>query len=146
MPKLSDDVARDAEVAAEDNDGRRELIPEGVYVGRLFEVSVSDNAGPSGYHYWAWKFKLEDDGYKNREQWLITSLSPDSQFAIGGAFKAFGVPANTHTDELLGERALLKVSVSVAQKGSRAGEKVNRTDYIMPYTEEKASTPLDADF
>lgn len=141
MPKLSDHDAREAEKAAEE--GGPEPLPAGIYVGRLFEVEVSDKAGDSGYHYWTWKYKIEDEGYKGREQRHITSLSPKAAFSIGGAFAAFGVPADTHTDELLGQRVLLQVTRAPIAKGTRAGEIGNTVQYTMPYDPEKNATPLD---
>lgn len=141
MPKLGSDDARAAEKAAEE--GGPEPLPTGIYVGRLFEVEVSDKPGDSGYHYWTWKYKIEDEGYKNREQRHITSLSPKAAFSIGGAFASFGVPADTHTDELLGQRVLLNVVRAPIASGARAGEIGNRVQYTMPYDPEKTSTPLD---
>lgn len=145
MPKLAAEVARHAEEAAQE--GGPQPIPEGVYVGRLHSVEISEKEGPSGHHYWTWIFKLQDEGYQNREQRLITSLSPAAAFAVGGAFAAFGVPADTDTDELLGRLALLKVTQGVIQSGSRQGEVGNRVQYLMPYDGPVSETsPLDQDF
>jgi len=143
MPKLSSDVARQVEEEAEK--GGPQPIPEGIYLARLFEVEVSDKVGDSGYHYWIWKFRIEEEGYKGREQWTNTSLSPKAAFAVGGMFKAFGVPADTHTDELLGRLAYLKVNQQVIAKGPRAGEMGNNVQYAMPYEEGSENTPLDGD-
>lgn len=142
MPKLASEEAREVEKAAEE--GGPQPLPDGLYIGRLFEVAVSDKAGASGYHYWIWKFKIEDEGYKGREQWTNTSLSPKARFSVGGMFSAFGVPADTHTDELLGERVMLKIRQKVIEGGARQGEIGNEVQYAMPFDPEKdEESPLD---
>ena len=131
MPKLGSDIAREAENAAEE-DGP-EPVPDGVYVGKLDEVKVSDEPGNSGHHYWMWVFKLQDEEYQNKKLTFITSLSPKARFSVGGAFKAFGVPADTHTDELLGQLATLHVSMGPIQRGSRKGQMGNTIESLSPY-------------
>lgn len=144
MPKLATNHAREAEKAADESEERSfDVVPEGVYVGRLFEVEVSDKEGDSGFHYWIWKFKLEKEGYQGKEARFFTSLSPKAAFSIGGAFKAFGVPADTHTDELLNRRAKLQISQAVIEKGSRKGQIGNNVDNLLPFADGDERTPLD---
>ena len=133
MPKLGAEEARAAEQAAEE--GGPELIPTGTYLCQLLDVEVSDKEGDSGYHYWSWMLKIIEEGSKfaGRELRLITSLSPKAQFAIGGAFAAFGVPADTHTDELLGEKVYARIVVRKITKGARMGEDGNNVDYLLPF-------------
>lgn len=131
MPKLAANIAREAEQAAEEDPYK--LLPVGIYVGKLDEVEVSDQPGPSGHDFWAWKFIVQDEGYKGAQQTAITSLSPKARFSIGAAFAAFGVPADTHTDEILGELALLTVNQAPIAKGNRAGQIGNRVESIDPY-------------
>jgi hypothetical protein len=131
MPKLAANVAREAEQAAEEDPYK--LLPDGLYVGKLDSVEVSDSEGASGYHYWAWKFKIQDEGYTGAEQTFITSLSPKARFSIGQAFAAFGVPADTHTDEICGKLVMLQVVQVTIQKGSRAGQIGNNVQTILPY-------------
>lgn len=140
MPKLANDDAREAEAAAEAD--APEPIPAGQYVGRLLDVTVSDEPGDSGFHYWTWLYEVQDEGYRGRKQRHITSLSPKAKFSIGGAFRAFGVPADTHTDELIGESVLLNVDVQPISKGSRKGQLANRVLNTEPLDPAKVSTPL----
>lgn len=141
MPKLGADEARKAEEDAQK--GGPEPVPEGIYVLRLFEVDVSDKEGGSGYYYWIWKFRCEDEGYKGREFWRNTSLSPGAAGILGNMFEAYGVPADTHTDELLGQLCLARIKQKIIEGGRREGELGNEISYLMPYDPEKASTPLD---
>jgi hypothetical protein len=139
MPKLGNDEAREAEEAAEKD--RPEPLPEGIYAARLHNVEVSADPGKSGFHYWTWEWIVQDDGYKGRHLFLQTSLSPKARFAIGGVFAAMGVAADTHTDELLGRHAMLRVDVQPIEGGSRKGELANRVLRATPYEGEE--TPFD---
>lgn len=131
MPKLASDQARAAETAHEEGPKTGgPMVPEGIYLGQLKEVSVSDKEGDSGYRWWNWDFTLQDEGYKGNEKRFITSLAPQAEFAIGGAFAAFHVPADTDTDELLGQFAMLHISQVPITKGSRKGELQNRIERI----------------
>lgn len=146
MPKLGHDDARAAEKAAEE--GGPELIPEGTYLLQLLDVEVSDKPGDSGYHYWSWQYKIidEDSKFKGREIRLITSLSPKAAFSIGGAFAAHGVPADTHTDELLGSKVWGRITVGKISKGPRAGEDSNNLAFTIAYEggdEETKTVPDD---
>lgn len=147
MPKLASDLARAAEQAAEGGN-EDDLVPEGIYIGKLFEVTVSDKPGASGYNFWMWKFKLEDEGYKGNEQVMITSLSPKADFAFGYAFAAFGVPADTDTDELCGQFVRLNISIVIQEKGPAAGTRRNRVESIMPLEDGDmdGQSPLDDEF
>jgi hypothetical protein len=146
MPKLGADEARVAEQAAEE--GGPELIPTGTYLCKLLDVEVSDKEGDSGYHYWSWMLKIIEEGSKfaGREIRLITSLSPKAAFAIGGAFAAFGVAADTHTDELLGEKVYARIVVAKITKGSRMGEDGNNVNYLLPYDGDDSKSEIPDDF
>ncbi len=146
MPKLGYDEAREAEKAAEE-DGP-ELIPEGTYLLQLLDVEVSDKPGESGFHYWVWQYKIvdEDSKFKGREIKLFTSLSPQAKFSIGGAFKAHGVPADTHTDELLGSKVYGRITVGKITKGPRAGEDSNNLNYTAPFDGDEKAASLPSDF
>jgi hypothetical protein len=141
MPQLSKVDAAEAVKQAEDSENRFEPVPEGMYIGQLTEVDVSDKEGPSGFHYWTWDFKIMDEGYEGKTVRYISSLSPKARFSFGLAFAAFGVPADTHTDELIGRRVLLNVSQQIAASGVRQGKPVNRVEEILPF--EGGDTPLD---
>lgn len=142
MPKLSGQDARTVEAAAEESEKRFQPIPQGVYVLQLVDVDVSDAPGDSGFHYWIWKFRVLDEAYRGKELQLITSLSPQAAFAIGLAFAAFGVPADTHTDELLGQRCMGYVIQRPDRKDpSRI---FNSISNVTPYDAEQDETPLNA--
>jgi hypothetical protein len=131
MPKLAANVAREAEQAAQEDPYK--LLPPGIYIGKLDSVEVSDDEGPSGFHFWTWKFKIMDEGYKGAEQAFITSLSPKARFSVGQAFAAFNVPADTHTDEICGQLAMLTITQQTIQKGNRAGQLGNQVQSLSPY-------------
>lgn len=131
MPQLSNAEAREAEQAAEESAERFDPVPAGMYVGKLAEVVVSDNVGDSGYHYWMWRFDIQDEGYEKKQVQSVTSLSPKASFSLGLMFKGFGVPADTHTDELVGELVLLNVSVVPSRKDPNRN--VNQVDEVLPY-------------
>jgi hypothetical protein len=75
-------------------------IPPGLYQAFLREVKVKD--GPNG-PYWVWEFEIVDgEEYAGRRFWNNTSLSEKSRPFMKAVFDAFGVPADTNTDELCG--------------------------------------------
>ena len=144
MPKLNASMAAEADKAASE-DGPAP-VPAGLYVGKLVEVTVSEQPGPSGSHYWRWEYQLLDDGYVGKKLSLITSLSEKARFSMGGAFAAHGVPSDTDTDELIGQKVVLSVSQTTINKGARQGQLTNRVDYTLPYDPDSDGTPLDGDF
>jgi hypothetical protein len=124
MPKLNKGKAKEVDEAQ----SGFEVIPGGRYRARLVEVSVeSGQKAP----YWKWVFKISDGKYKGRLQWLNTSLSDNALWKFKEVFKAFGVPANTDTDELLGGEVALLVSTRTIQAGLRAGEEGNQIDRVV---------------
>ena len=144
MPKLNDAMAGEADKAA--NEEGPAPIPAGLYIGKLVEVEVSEKDGASGYPYWTWHYQVMDEGYVGKKLRHITSLSPKARFSVGGAFAAFGVPSNTDTDELIGQRVMLNVIQAPIQKGARQGQLSNSIDFTLPYNPEQSDTPLDEDF
>lgn len=145
MPRLNEQDARAAEQAAEESSQRFEPVPDGVYIAVLKEVEVSDGPGASGFNYWTWKYSIVEEPYVNKPLRHITSLSPKAAFSVGGAFKAYGVPASTHTDDLIGQKVMAKVSVKPIATGPRKGELTNQVDAVLPY-EEGDDKDLDDDF
>jgi hypothetical protein len=61
-----------------------------------------------------------------------TSLSDAADWKMKEMFEAFGVPADTDTDELLGKEIWLAVSQRVIEKGARMGETGNNVERAMP--------------
>lgn len=125
MAKLPKKVAQEvAEV-----ESSFELLDEGPYVGTLRDVKVSDDEGPSGFHFWTWEFDLDD--FPGR-QWVTTSLSPKAYFKLQETFTAFDATPDTDTDELIGDKVKLIISQTTAQQGKRKGELVNQVDAVLP--------------
>src|SRR5688500_12286575 len=97
MPKLTKTHAKKAEGAAGDwNDsGDREPLEPGWYLGRLLDVTQKDGKTAP---YWAWKYETVEG---ERWLWDNTSLSEKAIGRLGKVFEAFGVPADTDTDEIV---------------------------------------------
>lgn len=135
MPKLNKKMAGQVE-SAEESSGFA-LMEEGLYPMVLKEVKVSDDEGPSGFHFWTWIYEVPEDAeeYAKSRIWNVTSLSPGAQGMPGGlkrTFSAFGVSADTDTDELCGETILVHVGQEVAQKGKNKGKMQNTCIDVFP--------------
>lgn len=128
MPKLTKQRAKKVEAA---EGGSFDVLDDGMYVGRLREVTVGEgNAGP----YWQWVYEIpEGFEHAGRRFWNITSLSEKADWKMKETFDAFGVPADTDTDELCGQLVLLSVSQVTQQKGKNAGKLTNQVDEVLPY-------------
>ena len=106
-------------------------IPEGRYKGRLREVRKEEgNKGP----YLRWEFDeirgMQDGKKYPGHQWVNTSLSDNALWKVKETFLAFGVPASTDTDDLVGQEVGMVVSRSVIESGKRAGEIGNNVDRL----------------
>jgi hypothetical protein len=117
-----------------------EPLEPGVYHVRLVDVDAS-REGPSG-PYWSWEFDVVGS---NRKLWNNTSLSEAARFKLKETFDAFGVDADTDTDDLIGEVVRAVVSTRVIQAGARKGEIANQIDRLSPPDEEYASDEDDDD-
>lgn len=129
IPKLSSDTASKVE-EAESLD--YEAIPEGVYEAVL-DGEVEAAEGPNGL-YWKWTFKITgpDEQYKGRKLFTNTSLSEKAMWKLKEVFSAFGVSADTDTDELIGQPVKLMVTQRVIEKGTRKGEMGNDVRQVLP--------------
>lgn len=130
MPKLPDEQA----TATDEVEPQTfEALPEGLYLGTLVDVEVRE--GQKG-EYWSWKFgdliAVEDDKLYPGHLWNNTSLSEAAAWKLKEAFDAFKVPANTDTDELIGQSCWLTVSQRVIERGTRMGEVGNNIERLMP--------------
>ncbi len=158
MPKLPDEEATTIDQHEDTGFAAHEA---GIFTGRLAEVSVSEQAGPSGFHQWLWKFDILDevrvipepvkaaDGttsqaapYTRTDAKIVSfmSLSPKATFKKKEHFDAFGVPANTDTDELIGRIASLRISKTKATQGKNIGKWVNNVEEVMPALNTTAAT------
>lgn len=131
MPKLPKKRAKEVE---ETEGGGFSLLENGRYIGKLREVTVKDG---KEFPYWNWEFdnlRAIDDPETiiPGRQWAITSLSPKADFKMKEAFEAFGVAADTDTDELIGEDVILVVSTRTIKEGDRKGEQTNTVTNLLP--------------
>lgn len=141
MPKLNKQMAK----AVSEAEGGFAVVDDGVYVGKLLKVTVSDQPGASGSHYWKTEFVLEDnEKFNGSHQFSNLSLSEKALWKMNEFFGAFGVPADTDTEELYGKKIRLKISTGTIQSGQRAGEKGNQVDKFLPLepAEDEEETPF----
>ena len=148
IPKLNKKQAK----AVDNASSSFEPLDDGVYHARLRGVTVSENPGPSGSHYWKWEFEIVEEPYVNRRLWTNTSLAENAAFKLNEAFAAFDENTDTDTDELCGRICKLVVSTGVIQSGARKGEISNSIERIAPADEdfeldldEKTISSKDAD-
>ena len=142
MPKLTKPAAAEAAEAAEGS-GDYEPLPEGRYVCRLVEVEAKE--GAKGI-YWSWSYEVAEEGeFKGRKLWDNTSLSEKARWRLGVVFTAFGVPADTDTDELIGHEVAIIVGQQVIQAGKRQGETGNVVEKIVELTDEERDLFADKD-
>lgn len=129
MPQLAKDKA---EQVNETEGQNFEVYPEGIFLSTLVDVEVKE--GPAG-EYWSWKFGenifVEDEKKYPGHLWVNTSLSDAADWKMKEVFEAFGVPADTDTDELLGKQVWNVVSQRVIAKGARMGEMGNNVERTM---------------
>lgn len=132
MPKLNTETAGKVENA---EDGFKP-VPDGMYVLELrqdVEVREGDK-GP----YWSWEFEIpaDHDGvdlqHAGRRFWENTSLSENSYFRLKQMFAAFGVPANTETEDLVKRRIKAVIVTEIAQRGKNKGNEQNRIEKLLP--------------
>lgn len=139
MPKLKSDVAAKVD-EAESLDF--EPLPENVY-NAVLDGEVEAAEGPNGL-YWKWTFKITDEGYEGRKQFVNTSLSEKALWKLKEVFEAFGVSADTDTDDLIGQPVKLMVVQRVIEKGNRKGELGNEVKQVLPASGDAATAPKSA--
>lgn len=133
MPKLPKKRAKEVEATESQS---FDPLENGRYIGRLRDVTVKDG---KEYPYWSWEFdnirSLDGESTYPGRQWANTSLSPKADFKMKEAFEAFGVPADTDTDELIGDEVILVVGTRTIKEGDRKGEQTNTVNNLLPLTE-----------
>ena len=155
MPKLPSKIAKKAN-KAEATTGGFEPLPAGKYLARLRKVEASPSQNfPDHVVRWSAEFgdlhDLEGNNYPGR-QWLNLSVIQDEEMpasytkgekswgqyvnishgSLKGFFEGMGFTTDSDTEEMVGEVALLRVSVRTIQKGPRQGEKTNQVDAVLP--------------
>lgn len=134
MPKLDSNVAEQVNQA----ESGSSLIEEGLYQMVLVEVSATNKQGEplqgKAGPYWSWTLAFAEDAprYAKRRLWAITSLSADAAWKMKEHFDAFGVPADTDTDDLIGRTCLVEVGTRTITQGEKAGEVTNTVKKLLP--------------
>lgn len=156
MPKLA---AKDRKkvAKAEATKGGFDLIPPGKYIAELtgVESKISGNGNPM----WVAEFSSitgPDGTVFPGRQWyqmmLPTTDTPPDGYTPGGKekdpqkawdmyqglcagrlkafFEAFGYDESSDTDEMIGERVVLRIGVRTIQSGNRKGEDANNVNDV----------------
>ena len=137
MPKLNAQKAKAVEETEVNEGGGFILLDPGVYELQLREVEVKTGAkGP----YWAWTFEIpEGEHAEGKRFWENTSLSEDAEWRLKSMFAAFGVSADTDTDDLIGKRIRANIGQETAQQGKVKGKLVNNIESVLPAKDDGAS-------
>lgn len=137
-----------------------EPYPPGKYVGTLSDVEAK--VSQAGNAYWNCTFtdieNMDGEAMPGR-QWFMVMLPKDKMPAdykpgpkakeqdpakaweiyqeivagrVKAFFEAFGYDLDSDTDEMLGEKAILKIGIETIQSGAKAGEKTNRVNDVLP--------------
>jgi hypothetical protein len=160
MPKLNPTQAKTIERAKPVTQGGFEPHPEGWYIGKLADVSAT--TANSGTAMWAIEWSnLRDlegneipgrqffnlmmpsklkadwkvDDPKREEKWVSYQERVKGQ--IHAFFLAHGYTVDSDTDEMLGEDALIYLTVKTQQQGKNAGQLRNEVDGFKPVSEEE---------
>lgn len=160
MPKLNKKMAKTV-AAAEQVSTEFEILPAGKYQATLVDVEVETHPNyPDNVTVWSASFKNLKNYRTGKEypgrQWLRLNIVTDEKMPAkypngedkwetfvrmaNGQLKAFfenmGYEADSDTDEMIDEPAFLSIDVRTAQKGKRAGEKVNEVRGVVPFPED----------
>ena len=98
-------------------------IPEGIHPFQILEMSLSDEPGPSGYHYVSVKLSCLSEG-PNMDKHVYTnlSLSPSARFKMEEFLDAVGAPHEGSGDleDFVGERVRCQIKVDAFEGVDRA--------------------------
>lgn len=143
MPKLNTSTASKVEEA---EDGFKP-VPDGVYIVELREdVEVRESEKGT---YWSWVFEIpeEHDGEKlahaGRRFWNNTSLSETAYWKLKETFAAFGVSADTDTEDLVKRRVKAVIITEIQQRGKNKGREQNAIDKLLPLNGDAADAEAD---
>lgn len=142
IPKLNKKQSK--EVDSQEG-GNFTPLPAGIYHARLKDVQVRDSKS-SDSKYWAWEFECVDDDFSNRRLWVNTSLLPQAQFKLKEVFAAFGVDADTDSDDLIGEIVKLQVTETTIQAGEKKGQTTNEVKRVIENDGFEVARKSDDDF
>jgi len=152
MPKLSDQAAKAVSNTEPTGGGDFEPLKPGKYYACL--SGVEERTSRAGRPYWSAEFtrlrRVDDDSPAPGRQWLQLNI-PTSESAPRGYdggqekwakfqaackgrlaqfFEAMGFTPDSDTDEMIGEWAILQVSVDTINQGPRTGQATNRVEAL----------------
>lgn len=154
MPKLDSRLSSKVDETEATHGGNFEPIAAGKYIARLEGVSVRDELNKFDAAQWSAEFSnltaLDDGSTAPGRQWLNLTLPTTNEKhpkyekdagkwenyqnmlfgRLAAFFEAFGYTADSDTDEIVGEWAVITVSIRTIQSGPRKGEKTNSVDDI----------------
>lgn len=135
MPRLNEERAQQVDASA----GGREALEDGIYEVALIDVEAREGRVAP---YWCWILEIpKDQNDAGRRFWHNTSLSPNAMWKVDEAFKAFGVPSRTDTDDLIGQRVRASITKQIIRSGKREGEWGNTVEALYPLRPEDAPDP-----
>lgn len=132
MPKLNGKKAQSVDEQEVQESTGFVLLEPGVYELQLREVEAKE--GAKGI-YWSWTYEIpEGEENEGKRFWNNTSLSEAAEWQLKATFAAFGVPADTDTDDLIGKRLQVHIGQETAQQGKKQGQLVNTIEGFVPAT------------
>lgn len=160
MPKLNKKIAKNIQ-NSEQVSTEFELLPDGKYVGTLAEVTTEDHGNyPNNMSTWVARFNNLVN-YKTGKkypgsQWLRLTVVTDesmpgnytktedkwetyvrmSNGQVKGFFENMGYTADSDTDEMIGEQAMLNIGHRTMSTGKRAGEVTNDVKGVVEFPED----------
>lgn len=166
MPKLDKKMSKRVAAADPVVGGDFEPLPAGKYAARLSKVEVRPNPDKYGQTQWAVEYdQIHDlDGEKKPGRQFQTLTIPGSsephpsydkspekweqyQNMMAGRlaafFEAFGFTADSDTDEMVGEWALLNLRVRTIESGDRKGQKTNEVNGTEPVPDDWEEPEID---
>lgn len=154
MPKLAKNIATKVNSTDVVHTGAYEPLTPGKYLGRLHSVKVREDKNKYDAQQWTAEFRdlhsVTTEESAPGRQWMNLTLpttkephpryqdSPEKwgkyQDMLAGRLRAFfeamGYTPDSDTDEMIGEWAVLTISVETIQDGPKAGERTNRVTDI----------------
>ncbi|QXJ40733.1 hypothetical protein [Curtobacterium phage Parvaparticeps] len=152
MPRLQDNMANAVENTEATHGGDFEPLPAGKYLARLAKVEERNTR--AGAPAWNAEFeeihRLEDLEKQPGRQWLNLNLPQGkkmpqsytkgqekwdqyqnlSKGRLAAFFEAFGFTADSDTDEMIGEWAVIVLTITTIQQGPKAGQRTNSVQDI----------------
>lgn len=141
MPKLSSDTAK--KVSNAEGGSGFQLMTPGIYTLKLTEVEATTSKADNPM--WIWQFQVSGGQFNGVELREYTVITDKALWKLNSIFQAFGVPASTHTDDLIGKTVRASIENEVISQGRLKGEQTNRIrNYLEPSAApESASTSND---